>query len=181
MAIYLRNEENIEALFAVAEKMAIAARTAPKTRGKDVVQLAIVEGDEKEKLSADMEKIAEEYGMAFFERDADNLRQSLVVLLIGAKVKVNGLKPCGMCGFPDCKSKQAQPEVPCAFNSIDLGIAIGSAISVAADHRVDNRVMYTIGQAALRLKLFDDNVKTICAIPLSAKGKNPFFDRIKKA
>lgn len=181
MAIHLRNEENVEALFAVAEKMAIAARTAPKTRGKDVIELAIVDGDEKEKLAVDMEKIAEEYGMAFFERDADNLRQSPVVLLLGAKVKVNGLKPCGMCGFPDCKSKQEHPEVPCAFNSIDLGIAIGSAISVASDHRVDNRVMYTIGQAALRLKIFDESVKSICAIPLSAKGKSPFFDRKKKA
>jgi uncharacterized ferredoxin-like protein len=63
---------------------------------------------------------------------------------------------------------------------MDVGIAIGSAISIAADFRVDNRVMYTIGQAALNMEYFDDDVKIVCGIPLSATGKNPFFDRKKK-
>ena len=80
-----------------------------------------------------------------------------------------------MCGFKNCAAK---PEnVPCVFNVNDLGIAIGSAVSVAADHRVDNRVMYTVGQAALELGLLGKDVKIALAIPLTAMSKNPFFDR----
>jgi uncharacterized ferredoxin-like protein len=59
----------------------------------------------------------------------------------------------------------------------DLGIAIGSAVSVAADHRVDNRVMYSIGKAAKELKLLGEEASIIFGIPLSASGKSPFFDR----
>ena len=60
----------------------------------------------------------------------------------------------------------------------DLGIAIGSAVSVAAAHHVDNRVMFSAGKAALNLKLFDDSQVCIAyGIPLSVSGKSPFFDR----
>ncbi len=38
--------------------------------------------------------------------------------------------------------------VPCAINSIDVGIAIGSACATAADMRVDTRVMFSAGLAA---------------------------------
>ena len=40
-------------------------------------------------------------------------------------------------------------------------------------------MMYSIGKAALELKLFGDGVKQAIGIPLSAAGKNPFFDRKK--
>ncbi|MDA3912236.1 MAG: DUF2148 domain-containing protein [Bacteroidales bacterium] len=180
MAIYLRQDENYEALRNVAERMAIAARTAPKTRGKDVIQIAIVDGDELMALADDMGKIAEEFDMAFFARDAGNLRNSQLAVLIGCEIKVNNLNPCGMCGFPDCATKSKHPEIPCVFNTMDMGIAIGSAVSVAADARVDNRTMYTIGQAAKRLGMLEDSVPVVCGIPISAQSKNPYFDRKKK-
>jgi uncharacterized ferredoxin-like protein len=63
------------------------------------------------------------------------------------------------------------------LNSVDLGIAIGSAVSVAADHRVDNRVMYTVGKAAIDAKLLGPDVVIAFGIPLSVSSKNPFFDR----
>ncbi len=65
----------------------------------------------------------------------------------------------------------------CAFNSIDLGIAVGSAISIAADFHVDNRVMYSIGKASMDLGFFGKDVKQALGIPLSVTGKSPFFDR----
>ncbi|MDE7092874.1 MAG: ferredoxin domain-containing protein, partial [Muribaculaceae bacterium] len=66
---------------------------------------------------------------------------------------------------------------PCAFNAVDTGIAVGSAVSVAADMRVDTRVMYSIGVAAMNLRLLGENVDLIFGIPLSCSSKNPFFDR----
>jgi uncharacterized ferredoxin-like protein len=50
-------------------------------------------------------------------------------------------------------------------------------VAVAADNRVDNRIMYTAGFAAVKLKLLGEEVKIAYGIPLSATGKNIFFDR----
>lgn len=177
MAVIDRNTEDKAHLMRVAEKMAAAARTAPKTRGKDMVDIAIVEGESLGKLADEMKKIAEEYKMPFFARDADNLLNSHVAVLIGCRIRVNNLNPCGMCGFENCDEKENHPEIPCIFNPMDMGIAIGSAVSVAADERVDNRVLYTLGQAVLRLGMMSSRVKAVCGIPLSVKGKNIFFDR----
>ena len=58
-----------------------------------------------------------------------------------------------------------------------LGIAAGSAAGVAADARIDNRIIFSAGRAALSLKLMGDRVKVILSIPLSATGKSPYFDR----
>ena len=58
-----------------------------------------------------------------------------------------------------------------------MGIALGSAVSVAMDNRVDNRIFYTAGQAILDLNLMGDKVKVVYAIPLSSGSKNIFFDR----
>ncbi|MFW5805115.1 MAG: ferredoxin domain-containing protein [Bacteroidales bacterium] len=180
MGINYGNKPMHSAVNQVAEHMALAARTAPKTRSRDVIHTAIVDGEEMEALSAEMKKIANKYNMGFFARDAENVLSASCLLLIGCKIHPMDLTPCGMCGFENCAAKREHPEVPCVFNSMDVGIAIGSAISIAADFRVDNRVMYTIGQAALNLDYFDDGVKIVCGIPLSATGKNPFFDRKKK-
>jgi uncharacterized ferredoxin-like protein len=65
----------------------------------------------------------------------------------------------------------------CSFNVGDLGIAVGSAVSRAADMRVDNRIMYSVGKAVLELNLLPDKVRLVYGVPLSATGKNPFFDR----
>ena len=58
----------------------------------------------------------------------------------------------------------------------DLGIALGSAASVAGRNHADNRIMFTIGRAALNLKLLGDAVSIAYGVPLSAPGKNIYFD-----
>lgn len=79
--------------------------------------------------------------------------------------------------FPTCAGR---PEgVPCALNTVDVGIAVGSACAMAADLRVDTRVMFSAGLAAQRLDWLK-GCKTVFAIPVSASSKNPFFDRKPK-
>lgn len=166
-----------EAILNVAKKMALAARTAPKARGINHIEILIAKGETIKKIADQMKKIGEKYDQSFFIRDAGNLTHSPVVLLLGTRIQSLGLKKCGLCGFENCEAKNEHPSIPCAFNTGDLGIAVGSAVSVASDHRIDNRIMYTIGMAALELGLFDKDVKIIYGIPLSATSKNPFFDR----
>jgi uncharacterized ferredoxin-like protein len=177
MAIYREEETNGNALLEIAKQMVIAARTAPKTRGRDVIYTAILTDDDIVSLSGKMREIGERTNRAFFVRDANCVLQAKAVVLIGAMVKATDLDRCGYCGLDNCAAKNQQPRVPCAFNNIDLGIALGSAVALAADHRVDNRIMFSIGKAALELKFLTEEAAIIMGIPLSATSKNPFFDR----
>lgn len=161
----------------VAKNMIIAARTAPKAKGTDNLELLILTGNDIQKLSDHMKIIAVRDNVSFFERDALNLEQASAVVLLGSPYKSLGLKNCGWCGFPSCAEKEKHPNHPCVYNVNDLGIAIGSAVSVASDFKIDNRIMFSIGKAALELNIFSNDIKIAFGIPLSASGKNPFFDR----
>jgi uncharacterized ferredoxin-like protein len=165
-----------KALDHIAEDMCVAARTAPKAKGIDLLATAIAKGDTIQKLADKMLQIQKEQnGSQSYIRDSESIRQISHVVLIGTKLQVINLKACGICGYKDCEHKA--PEALCAFNPGDLGIAIGSALSVAADHRVDNRIMFSVGRAAVELGLLGPDVKMAMGIPLSVTGKNPFFDR----
>ena len=69
----------------------------------------------------------------------------------------------------------------CVFNISDLGIAAGSAAAVAADHRIDNRIMYSVGMGAIRMGCFPNDVVYAYGIPLSATNKSVFFGRDNEA
>ncbi|MDL2241579.1 DUF2148 domain-containing protein [Bacteroidales bacterium OttesenSCG-928-L03] len=175
MLIDERNLRQEQALL-VAKQMMTAARTAPKGKGVDVIEIMAVTGDDIQILSDKTRQLGDETGMKFLYRDSDNILSAQVVVLIGTKEALQGLN-CGHCGFPTCAGK---PEgVPCAINSIDVGIALGSACATAADFRVDTRVMFSAGLAAQRLDWLK-GCKSVMAIPVSISSKNPFFDRKKK-
>lgn len=180
MAIYSEINERQESIIDVAKKMLIAARTAPKGKGADNLEMAILTENDIRLLALEMRKIGEQRDYDIFIRDADNILTSAdAVVLIGSRIKTLGLKVCSLCGFADCATKEKNPLVPCVYNIGDLGIAVGSAAALAADCRVDNRIMHTAGIAALNLEIFSSSVKLIWGIPLSASSKNPFFDRKK--
>lgn len=172
----LYNERDLRAQQAldIAQKMMVAARTAPKARGLDVVECAVVTGDEQEALAQALEKLGEERGLQIFLRDAGCVRRSQCVALVGTRTKMQGLN-CGYCGFPTCTDKPA--EAPCEINTVDVGIALGSAVSRAQAYGVDTRVMFTAGFAAWRLGLLGEGVGQVYAIPVSISSKSPFFDR----
>jgi uncharacterized ferredoxin-like protein len=154
-------------------QMMTAARTAPKGKGMDIVEIALVEGDDIKILSDKTKELGVKKGLNFFLRDAENILLAEAVVLIGTQPNVHGLN-CSYCGFSTCVEK---PEfVPCALNSVDVGIAIGSACATAADLRLDTRVMFSVGYSAQALNWLN-GCRSIFAIPVSASSKNPFFDR----
>ena len=174
--IYKSIDVEKSAIMNVANLMIAAAKTAPKGCGRDNVDAIIVDGKDKDQLSKEMRKIAKETGAEFFNRDATNVDNSECVVIIGVKANPLGLANCKLCGFENCNLTIAAG-ANCAFNITDLGIAIGSAVSIAADHRIDNRVMFSAGKAALSLKLFTANIRVCYGIPLSTSAKSIFFDR----
>jgi len=177
MAVFFQRDEETKTVLEAALKIANAARTAPKARGVDNLVIAVADADELPLIAKTMMRLYEEGKAAdFFVRDAHNLMASQALLLIGTKIMALGLN-CGLCGFETCAKKNAHKSVPCAYNLNDLGIAIGSAVSRAADMRLDNRVMYSAGTAAREMKLLGEDIEVVFGIPLAAASKSPFFDR----
>lgn len=174
--ILTERESRHEQVLHIARQMMTAARTAPKGKGVDVIEIAIVTDEDIKRLSDEMVAIHEENGFKFFLRDADNILNAECVLLIGTREHAHGLN-CGHCGYATCAERPQG--VPCAIVCVDVGIAIGSACATAADHRVDTRVMFSAGLAAQRLNILE-GCKLVFAIPVSASSKNPFFDRKPK-
>ena len=189
MTLTSSSDAEAQAIGTVAALMAAGARTAPKTRGVDTIATMVVHGRELEELAAAMEQVAStkpEFRRAPIRKDAASVRRSECVVLIG--VAGGPKKPerpfdCGACGFQTCSELlSARLEEGgdfhgpvCVFAAIDLGVALGSAVKIAADLNVDNRMMYTIGVAAMRLRWLQADV--IIGIPLSVTGKNVYFDR----
>ena len=174
--IQSERESRHEHVLSIGRQMMTAARTAPKAKGVDIIEVAMVTDEDIHRLSEEMRAICEENGFKFFLRDADNIQSAECVILIGTRELAQGLN-CGHCGFATCAERPVG--VLCALNSVDVGIAIGSACSTAADHRVDTRVMFSAGLAAQRLNILE-GCRQVFAIPVSASSKNPFFDRKPK-
>lgn len=178
MSVILESDIRESVLRRTVEKMMTAARTAPKAKGIDNLVIAMAEGDTIKLLSDKLKELVQEgKGPEYFVRDAENILNSSVIMLIGTKIKPIGIKYCGFCGFENCEEKLNHKEIPCALNTGDLGIAVGSAVSVAMDERVDNRIMHSVGKAAVDLMLLGEEVKVAYGIPLYIGSKNIFFDR----
>lgn len=156
--------------------MVASARTAPKGRGVDLLEMFALTGDDLEKIADCMHELGTEKKIAFFVRDALCVRKSSALFLIGIRDEVRNVPFCGFCGCEDCVGNRVK-QVPCAIGQADLGIALGSASSIANNFHIDSRIMFSAGVGALKLGLFSTDVKIAYGIPLSVTGKNIFFDR----
>ncbi len=165
----IRHRQVIEA----AKQMMTAARTAPKARGADILEITLVTDEDIVTLSDALKQLGEQRNRAGMIRDAKNILSAEAILLIGSREMAMGLN-CAYCGSESCDTRGEG--VPCTMNTIDVGIAIGSACSTAACLKLDTRVMYSAGYAAYKLGWMPQ-CKYIIAIPVSASSKNPFFDR----
>jgi uncharacterized ferredoxin-like protein len=190
MPILTSNQAEQEAVVIAARLIMAAMTTAPKTRGVSTIQSALLQGEDKEQLARAMESHGSQKAFAgdIFQRDAQNVRSSAAVLLIGVKgtMPKKPEKPlnCGACGYPACeafirakKGKRGEDFTGplCAFQVVDLGIAMGVAAKMAAELNIDNRLMYTVGAGAMEMKVLDADM--IVGLPLSVAPKNIFFDR----
>ena len=173
-----------EAILQAAKLMLISARTAPKAAGRDDILTMIVYSKEKDELASKMEEIAEERNNDGFRRDAKNVRDSEAVILIGVRGNKSFGLNCGACGFESCNEFEKAPKKlgtdftgpNCLYKELDLGIALGSAAKTASILNIDNRIMYRVGTAALKLNWLSE-ATVVHGIPLSATGKSIYFDR----
>ncbi len=181
--MYQSQQMEEQAVLQVAAEMCAAARTAPKAKGIDKICTMVLTGEEKDQLAKKMEEIGvRDFGEKaedWYIRDAANVKEAQAVVFIGTKKDYRGIAKCSFCGFENCGVCK-QEGARCAFSYVDLGIALGSAAAVAADARIDNRIMFSAGKALMEMEDMPDDV-TWQGIVLSTAGKNIFFDRKKRA
>lgn len=174
---YSSEEMEARAVLDAAAHICAAARTAPKAKGVDVIRTAVLTDADKSALANEMRRIGAETGAAFFLRDAGNVDAAQAIILIGAAEGKRGLNEiCGYCHFKDC-ADCAEKGGMCAMDGVDVGIALGSAAAMAADLRMDSRILFSAGRAAINLKLLGEGAGQVYGLPISVAGKNIFFDR----
>ncbi|OYT50887.1 MAG: ferredoxin [Desulfurococcales archaeon ex4484_217_2] len=100
-----------------AKLMAASAKTAPKAKGIDNVSIRILyRKDELNKLAEKMEELAVEYG-SFYARDAKNIRESDVVVVLGCKITEFNIKQPRIWNI----------NIDEVLSLLNLGIALGVA------------------------------------------------------
>lgn len=189
----------VKAVKEAARLIGISIRTAPKSAGVDDIAYKILSDSEKKDIAGEIKRLCRllQKGRTEDEKraieldwhsDAGAVDKSDCLLIVGVK----GGNPlgmnCGGCGFKDCKEflKAIPPKtihMPgpfCSFKLLDLGIALSSAAKAASGLDIDNRIMYRAGLAGYRLGLLK-GYSPIMALPLSASGKNIYFDRVEKS
>ena len=188
-----------EAVIAAAKIIGISIRTAPKSSGVDDIRYEILSDAKKSALTGELKNIAaclikensdpriKKAAELDWHSDTEAQDNSDCLIIIG----VRGKKPlgfnCGGCGFKGCQEFLGakppktifMPGPFCMFKLLDLGIALSSAAKTAAALNIDNRIMYRAGLAAYKLGWLED-CNPIIGLPLSAGGKNIFFDRKEK-
>ena len=124
--IYNERDIRPDVVKSLAEAVMAAARTAPKAKGRDLVEIVMLTDDDIVRLSDAMRQISAESGLKFLLRDADNILQAQALILIGTREPSQACAlNCGYCGFATCEAKPTN--IPCVMNGVDVGIAIGSA------------------------------------------------------
>ena len=88
--IYNERDTRKEVVCEAAKQIMMAARTAPKGKGVDIIEIATVTGDDLLALAHRMREESEKRDMKFFLRDAGNIEQSDAVILIGTRRQVQG-------------------------------------------------------------------------------------------
>ena len=177
---YNSSEMEMRAAMSAAERVCAAARTAPKACGIDhLVTLTLTDAD-KDAVADKMEQLSGQFGAGFLMRDAGNVRAAQALVLFAVKESVRGLGDiCGYCHHKNC-AECAKSGSVCVYDPMDLGIALGSAAAAAADCRVDSRILFSAGLAAMEMGILGEGVSMACGLPLSISGKSPFFDRKPK-
>ncbi|WP_456465376.1 ferredoxin domain-containing protein [Desulfurobacterium sp.] len=163
-------------VLSIAEMMCAAAITAPKGKGINLLHVEVFTGSKKDEVAELMATIGREKNIPFFIRDAKNVFDAVCVVFIGTAITPRRVPNCGFCGAKNCEDALSRG-IHCAFATGDLGIAIGSAVSMASLHHIDNRIMFSFGKAAIEGGFVPEKIKVGYGIPLSVSGKNIFFDR----
>ena len=188
---------SIAAVRQVANLMAAAAVTAPKSGGQlflagkpAFLETVVIESlTQRRELAGWLRARGKERRETIWFRDAEVAEAVDAILFVG--LASNWYPPnydCGACGYATCAeflhaSKQLRADSgeleftgpTCNLRDIDLGIAVGSAARTAAIHAIDCRCQTRVAVAARKLGFITAEIAV--ALSLSVTHKAIGFDR----
>jgi len=96
----IQNEREIrhEYVLQAVRQMMTAARTAPKGKGIDIIEVAMVTDEDIKRLSEELVIMSGETGLKFFLRDADNILQAEAIMPAGSGFELRALRVSDLCG-----------------------------------------------------------------------------------
>lgn len=138
-------ETRKEYMLEAAKQIMLAARTAPKGKGVDIIEIITLSDEDIDAVSEELLRLAEKTGMKFLIRDSENIQSADAMIVIGTRQAPQGLN-CAYCGYATCAEKPQ--DTPCAINSIDVGIAIGFGLrqSCRFESRQPGHVLGRLGR-----------------------------------
>ncbi len=146
----IREKESLpDMLRSAALVMMSRARTAPKVKGLDLLEMFLLEGEEIKRVADEIIRLGTLADLPYYIRDAQALEKTNAILFIGSKDRVRNLDQCELCGYKTCQQKPKN--APCAYTALELGVALGSALAAAMDYGVDSRLMLSAAKAAQSL------------------------------
>ena len=97
-------ETRKEYMLEAAKQIMLAARTAPKGKGVDIIEIITLSDEDIDAVSEELLRLAEKTGMKFLIRDSENIQSADTMIVIGTRQAPQGLN-CAYCGYATCAEK----------------------------------------------------------------------------
>ncbi len=191
MAVYDGNKAAQEHLLQIAKACILAAAKAPTLTHRLRLRTEIITDEDIEPLLDILETLGETssfqlHDAVAFRRLAKEGRMP-PILLLGADLTQPALWDCGACGFATCgeyvQYTQRNKGVgvggygpSCVWKAIDFGIACDWACACVAQHKVESRILFSMGALALLTGRLEGS-SYILGMPIGPVGRNLWFDR----
>ncbi len=183
--------DRTDAAKAAARLILASGTTSPRVGGVGECTIHVFDDPcDIEDLCQELEGMAEaKKSWGFFKRDAAMLRDADVVMIatslrcVSDPADIN----CNMCGKLVCeyfKEAERLPEDPdvafqgplCIFRATNIAYAIDGMISQARNLGIDYGVYWSVGAAAMRMRLLPRKTGLAIGFAISITEKSPFRD-----
>ena len=176
----------------VAARLILASgTTSPRVGGVGECTIHVLDDEcDIEDLCQKMEQMAEiKKSWEFFKRDAAMLRDADAVLITTSLRSLTDPADinCNMCGKLVCEYLKEEEKLPpdpdvafqgplCVFRANNIAYAVDGMISQARNLGIDYGVYWSVGAAAMRMKILPRATGFALAVAISITEKSPFRD-----
>ena len=176
----------------VASRLILASgTTSPRVGGVGECTIHVLDDEcDIEDLCQKMEQMAEiKKSWEFFKRDAAMLRDADAVLITTSLRSLTDPADinCNMCGKLVCEYLKEEEKLPpdpdvafqgplCVFRANNIAYAVDGMIFQARNLGIDYGVYWSVGAAAMRMKILPRATGFALAVAISITEKSPFRD-----
>jgi uncharacterized ferredoxin-like protein len=180
-----------EAAKVAASLILASGTTSPRVGGVGECTIHVLNDEcDIEDLCQKMEEMAEiKKSWEFFKRDAAMLRDADAVLITTSLRSLTDPADinCNMCGKLVCEYLKEEEKLPpdpdvafrgplCTFRANNIAYAVDGMVSQARNLGIDYGVYWSVGAAAMRMKILPRATGFALAVAISITEKSPFRD-----